>query len=204
MSLWLERLSKHHEGKGNQPRADLFAALAAEERASKTPETFSDVLVLPEGVRQLPDLTIGGVNEKELEKRLNKEGHRAGDWAMDLLRSKDFTTLSKPKTIPLIDAPLSAMGFTTMPTIDQIFQRADELKWDKVPAETGPHLRLAYTDQPLNEWLHMGMKSIADRDGGPRVFRVERHGDGSWLRALWVKPTRQWSLEDRFVFSPRK
>lgn len=203
MSLWLERLAKYHEGKGNQPRADLFAALAAEERANKTPETFSDSLVLPEGGRRLPDLTIGGVNTKELEKRLSKGGHHVGDWAMDLLRSKDFTTLSKPKTIPLVDAPLSAMGFTTMPTRDQIFQRADELEWDKVPAETGPHLRLAYTDQPLNEWLCMGMKQIADRNGDPRVFGVGRDGSGSWLFAYWARPARRGALAGRFVFSPR-
>lgn len=123
---------------------------------------------------------------------------------MGLLRSKDFTTLSKPKTIPLVDAPLSAMGFTTMPTTDQVFQRADELEWDKLPAEAGPHLRLAYTDQPLNEWLRMGMKQIADRDGNPNVFSVVRDGGGSWLNAALAGPSDRWILEDRFVFSPRK
>lgn len=42
MAAYLERLAEYYNKKGNKPRADLYSALAAEERAKRTPETFPD------------------------------------------------------------------------------------------------------------------------------------------------------------------
>lgn len=207
MALWLERLAEYHKGKGNKSRADMYTALAAQESLYKTPETFSDVIVLPEGVIRLPDLTIGEVKPKELEKAL---GNKVTDYARDLLRSKDFIILPKQKAIGLVIATPSVMGLSGNPTTDQIFDRADKLNWNLCPAEVGPHLVLALNDQPeyknfqINLPISIGMKQIAGRRGDPFVFGVGRGDGGSWLGARWAGPTVRWNPESRFVFSPRK
>jgi hypothetical protein len=47
----------------------------------------------------------------------------------------------------------------------------------------------------------MSMKTIADRDGNPSVFEVERDDDELWLYSDWAKPSGEWSPDDRFAFS---
>lgn len=202
MAANLERLAQYYREKQNTPRADFYSALAAEERASKTPENFSEGLVLPEGVVRLPDLIIGGLKPKELGKALASGGHRISDYAEDLM--KKMPTLKDQKIISLVRATPSAMGLSGNPTRDQIYERADKLNWDLCPAEVGPHLRLAYKDQPMNEWLAIAMKPITDRVGNPRLFNVERLDGGSWLDTGWAGPTGQWDPNDSLVFSPRK
>jgi len=204
MAAELDKLAQYYRAKQNAPRADFYTVLAVEERANKTPESFSEGLVLPEGVIRLSDLTIGGMKPKELEKALIAEGHEVSDYAKYLLKSPDFTTLSDKQTISLIRTTVSAMGLAGNPTTDQIYEKANELGWDLCPAEVGPHLRLAYKDQPMYEWLSIGMKQIAGRDGSPNVFRVPRNDDGSWLSGNWAEPTRLWLPTDQLVFSPRK
>lgn len=160
-------------------------------------------LALPEGAIRLPDLTIGGKTVKELEMALKSARHNVSDYAKDLLRNPSFTTLPEPQTISLVRSTVSAMGLSGNPTTDRIYERADELGWDLCPAEVGPHYRLAYTDQPLNEWLAIGMKQIPDSDGNPSVFRLGRRDDGSWLHSGWAYPRDQWGPEAEFVFSLR-
>ena len=204
MAADLERLSKYYRDKGNSPRADFYSALAQEERANGTQESFAESLVLPEGVIRLTDLTIGGLKPKELEKALTAGGHRISDYAMDLLKSKDFTALPESKTISLVRATPRVMGLSGNPTTEQIYEKADRFNWDLCPAEVGPHLRLSYKDQPMNEWLSIAMKQIADRSGNPLVFHVGRYGSGSWLNTAWAGPANQWDPDSSLVFSPRK
>jgi len=47
---------------------------------------------------------------------------------------------------------------------------------------------LKYRNQPLNEWIYMGMKQITDSDGSPFVFELVRDDGGLWLDALWAGP----------------
>ena len=64
--------------------------------------------------------------------------------------------------------------------------------------------RLKYRNQPLNEWIYMGMKQITDSDGRPFVFRLGRHDDGLWLNAYWARPDFEWYPVRQFVFRLRK
>ena len=204
MAAELDKLALYYKERGNAPKANFYSALAEEERANGTQESFSESLVLPEGVIRLPDLTIGGMKPKKLEKALTAEGHRISDYAMDLLKSKYFTTLPEPKTISLVRATSRVMGLSGNPTTEQIYERADRLNWDLCPAEVGPHLRLAYKDQPMNEWLSIAMIQIADRNGRPNLFDVERNDHGSWLDTSWAEPADPWNPDNSLVFSPRK
>src|SRR3990167_1805177 len=196
MAADLEKLGRQFSASGYSDIAQGVSAWAQVARA-RGRETFS----LPEGVICLPDLTIGGIKPKDLEKAL---GNRVSDYARDLLRSKDFITLPRQQVISPIIATPSVMGLIGTPTTEQIYERADKLNWDLCPAEVGPHLVIAfnnkptYKDLPIKLPIWIGMKQIADRYGSPRVFLLDRRDDGLWGNARCARPTSQ------LVFSLRK
>ena len=45
-----------------------------------------------------------------------------------------------------------------------------------------------------------GVLHIADRNGNPNVFEVERNKDGLWLNSNWTKPSNKWNPANRFAF----
>lgn len=84
-----------------------------------------------------------------------------------------------------------------------------KLGLELLPAEFGPHLRIKYEEvfkreQPMNEYLSMGMKPISDSDGDPHVFDVNRDDDGCWLVHSWAITTSKWSSDDEILFRFRK
>jgi hypothetical protein len=97
------------------------------------------------------------------------------------------------------------LGFTTYTTTTELFTRIKEKGYDLCLAEVGPALRLAYTNQPVGQWLYVAMEQIIDSDGHPDVFSVERDVGGErWLRSLWVSPDSKWDLGHELVFRLRK
>lgn len=202
MAIDLERDAKRFQDLGHKDIAQGISAWASVAKARGI-ETFSTP-ALPEGVIRLPDLTIGGKTSKELEKALVSNKINVSEWAKDMLRSKDFTTLPEQQTLSLVRAKVSDIGLTGTPTTDQIYARANELGWDLCPAEVAPHLRLVLKDQPLDDWFFIGMKQITGSSGCPDVFRLRRGGDGLWLGSDFASPGTGWAPEDGFVFSLRK
>ncbi|MEK9161467.1 MAG: hypothetical protein AAB822_01780, partial [Patescibacteria group bacterium] len=84
------------------------------------------------------------------------------------------------------------------------YERAQILGLELCPADTGPNYRLKYQNQPLGEWIYMGMKQITDSDGHPIVFQLERDDGGLWLDGYWAPPAYEWHPGRRFVFRLRK
>lgn len=203
MGAELQKLAQQFKASGNK---DIAAGISAWATVAKSRglETFSETPVLPEGAIRLPDLTIGGKTPKELEKALASDGFRVSDWARDMLRDRSFTTLPEQQTLSLVRVKVADLGLTDTPTTDQIYAKANELGLDLCPAEVGPQLRLAYKDQPMDEWLYVGMKQIADSYGYPNVYELDRDTDGSWLSSYWARPDDRWYPENTFVFSLRK
>lgn len=158
----------------------------------------------PEGRIRFRDVVIGGKTSQELEDDLLKSNFKIGEYARDIMRNKDFHTLSNPEDISTVRLKVRDLGFTDRPTTDQLYARAQELGLELCPAETGPHMRLAYKDQPMNEWLNVGMKQIANSNGNPHVFLLGRDDDGLWLHNNWALPGYDWNPSYEFVFSIRK
>ncbi len=167
-------------------------------------ETFSTTPALPEGAIRLPDLTIGGKTPKQLESALASGGFKISDWARDMLRSSDFTTLPGQQTIRLVRASALDLGMTGNPTLSQILERANTFNLGECLAEVAAYLRMADNNQPLNESYYLAMKPITDSFGRPFVFRLGRGGGGSWLSGGWAFPDVQWGPVRGFVFSLRK
>jgi hypothetical protein len=57
-----------------------------------------------------------------------------------------------------------------------IYSRAEQFGLGLAPAEVGPALRLHYFDQPIGEFLHVGMKPITTWTGEPGIFVVANGG----------------------------
>ncbi|MBI4087741.1 MAG: hypothetical protein HY434_02845 [Candidatus Liptonbacteria bacterium] len=160
----------------------------------------------PEGRIRKEQLEIGGKDAKTLINEMREKKINISDYAMDMLKSKDFTVLKKSEEEILIRLKVGDLGFPKdkYPTTDEVYKRIEELGLELCPAETGPHYRLKYANQPLNKWFRIGMKQIADRDGNPDVFYLARYGGGLWLYGLWTGPGDTWDPDDEFVFRLRK
>ncbi len=158
----------------------------------------------PEGKINQLGLEVGGKTKKELQKELEKGGFRISDYAKSMMENKDFTPSKYVEKADFIRLTVGALGFLNGATTDQIYQKAEELGLELCPADTGPHLRLAYKDQLNNEYLFIGMKPITDSDGYPGVFSVGRDGGGLWLDDGWAGPTCKWGSGRKFVFRLRK
>ena len=148
-------------------------------------------------------LTIGGISKDELLKRL-EDGFFVSDWAKDIMSMSGFTTLPEPTNIQLARAKVKDLGFTEMPTTDELFARIEKVG-DLCPAEVGPHLAIQYKDQPNGEVLWVAMERIPGSGDGPDVFGVGRRGGGAlWLDGGWAGPGGRWLLVSRILVRLRK
>lgn len=159
-------------------------------------------------------IKIGGVKADNLRSRIDGK-KELGDWGRDIMKQKAFTTLDAEEEADLIVLTPKDLGYTESPRTDVLLDPARLAAWsaenldgyvlEHCPAEVGPHLREQYEDQPKGEVLWIAMERITGSDGRPRVFRVERCGDGArWLRADYANPRGAWRLGHRIVFRLRK
>lgn len=160
----------------------------------------------PEGKIRKEQIEIGGKDVKTLIKEMKEKKINISDYAMDMLKSKDFTVLKESESEILIRLKVGDLGFPKgkYPTTDEIYKRIEELGLELCTPETGPQYRLQYQNQPMGEWFRIGMKQITDRGGSPDVFDLERGGDGLWLDDSWANPADGWNPGDEFVFRLRK
>ena len=170
----------------------------------------------PEGRIERGILRIGGMSKEELKEGIRNKKDESGknyqiySTAEYMMDSHDFTTAEKSEEMSLIKLKVGDLGFGDKnPTTDEIYARIKELGLELCPAETGPRLRIDYEEvfkkkQPIDEYLRIGMKQIADSDGDPDVFSVDRSDDGLWLSNGWAKPDDRWNPGHRFVFRFRK
>jgi hypothetical protein len=162
-------------------------------------------------------LTIGGKTGEEYQQELNDQGYKVNDYAGDLLAHPDFNKSQPTKSERIKLTRLTVTEIATSAgstfiealkkgylTTTELFEAAKTAGLDLAPASVGPELRLAYKDQPLNEWTYIGMQPIADRGGSPKVFRVGHNSDGVWLETGWAIPDLRWDPGRQFVFRVRK
>jgi hypothetical protein len=157
----------------------------------------------PEGRIRKETIKIGGKDAEALIKEMQEKKIIISDDAMEMLKSKDFTTLREPESEILIHLKVDDLGLpvSKYPTIAEIYRRIKELGLELCPPETGPQYRLQYTNQPTDEWFQIGMKQITNRHGNPDVFFLYRDESGLHLDSKWTMPVGgSWSPGDVFVF----
>lgn len=154
----------------------------------------------PENPIRRESLEIGGKSKEELKADIKKAGMRIYQYAESMIDSKDFITLKDLEILRLVRLKVGDLGFQNYATTDQLFARAKELGLELCPPETGPQYRLKHKDQPIGEYVFIGMKPIADSDGNPYVFHVERREDELWLNYYFADPTDEWYPGNEFLF----
>lgn len=170
----------------------------------KLPENFEHVYTsFPDKKIRRENVEVGGKDAKQLTRELEAAGINISNYTKDMLKSPDFVA-RKREEITLIRLTVADLGFSRNATTDQIYARAVELGLELCPPDTGPNYRLKYQDQPMNEWIYVGMKQIADRVGGLSVFSLGRVGGGLWLDDGWARPGFEWHPYFKFVFRLRK
>lgn len=171
----------------------------------KLPENFEHVYTsFPDKKIRRENVEIGGKSAEQLIREMQQAGINISDYAQDMLKSREFGVGKKKEEITLIRLTVADLGFSGYATTDQIYARAETLGLELCPPDTGPNYRLKYQNQPLGEWIYVGMKQIAVRDGGPRVFDLGRVGGGLWLVSDWATPGGEWNPSSGFVFRLRK
>ncbi|PIT92392.1 MAG: hypothetical protein COU08_02710 [Candidatus Harrisonbacteria bacterium CG10_big_fil_rev_8_21_14_0_10_42_17] len=102
--------------------------------------------------------------------------------------------------VDLVVRSVNELGFPEGALYDTIIARARERGLDLCPAEVDPQLKLQYTDQPMDEWLHIAMEPITDMIGNLRIFFVGHDEDGRWLSTDRCSPDIVWCSFNRFLF----
>ena len=119
-------------------------------------------------------------------------GINISDYAKSMLKNREFVPGKNPEEATLIRLTVADLGFKSSATTDQIYERAQILGLELCPADTGPNYRLKYRNQPLNEWIYMGMKQIADSGGYPPSSSWSATTTVCGCYDDWAKPDREW------------
>lgn len=155
-------------------------------------------------------LSVGGVSKDELVKRLKKKID-VSRCARDLMNQPAFTTSAEPHEISLARGRVRDLGFTEMPTTEELFdeERLAGRGLGLCEPEDAIYVALADTDQPRGDWYWVAMPPIAGSGGIPSVFSVERcigrYVVGRLrLLAVIAHPDDRWDLGRGIVFRLRK
>ncbi len=170
----------------------------------KLPENLEHVYTsFPEKKIRRENVEIGGKSAEQLISEMETAGINISDYAKSMLKNREFVPGKNPEEATLIRLTVADLGFKSSATTDQIYERAQILGLELCPADTGPNYRLKYRNQPLDEWIYMGMKQITDSGGHPSVFLLARSVGGLWLNGPWAEPGSEWPPGSEFVFRLR-
>jgi hypothetical protein len=128
-------------------------------------------------------VAIGTFGEElALRNALDQAGCAQGDLAEQILSRSTFHVSTQRAELELVVLSARNLGIQT-PTarLADIYVRARAFGFRLAPAEVGPQLRLQYFDQPVGEFLHIGMEPLTTWRGQPVIFVVANGAEGLML-----------------------
>ena len=157
----------------------------------------------PEGKIKQKTIKLGtGLKtKKDFITALEQNNNKVGDWAKDIVSKAEFVVSKKEKLEKLIILSVADLGFKDGAKVKDIFNRAKELGLELCPPETGPQLRLQYQDQSNGEYCLIGMDPIADSNGYPSLFSVDRHVYEPWLDTSSSRSDDRYAGRSLFAFA---
>ncbi|QHP72105.1 hypothetical protein EI171_35255 [Bradyrhizobium sp. LCT2] len=147
-------------------------------------------------------ITIGTfANFFALSNAMDAVGCGIGNSAGEILARPTFTLRDTKTSVKLFAVSAAELGFKTdTASLADIYARAKQLGFGLAAAEVGPQLRLQYFDQPIGEFLIIGMEPIRTWKGAPVILNVANGGAGLILIGQDGSADAQISVVSRFVF----
>jgi len=147
-------------------------------------------------------ITLGNFKDSfALRSALDAAGCRVGKQAEQILARPAFVVTSRKGEVEIVTVSAVELGFTTNTvSLAPIYARARQLGFEVAAAELGPQLRLQYFDQPMGEFLIIGMKAIKTWSGESVILSVVNGGAGLILIGQDGGPNAEVSANSRFVF----
>ena len=147
-------------------------------------------------------ITVGNFSDfLALRSALNAVGCGIGDSAGEILARPTFTLSATKADVELFTVSAAELGFQTeTASLGQIYARAQQLGFGLAAAEIAPQLRLQYFDQPIGEYLIIGMEPIKTWNGEPVILTVANGGAGLILIGQDGRADAEIFVASRFLF----
>ncbi|MCK1317374.1 hypothetical protein IVB32_30120 [Bradyrhizobium sp. 23] len=147
-------------------------------------------------------ITIGNFPDTfALLTALRAIGCSAGDSAAALLARPAFTVSGTRTAVELLTVSAAELGFEgETALLRQIYEHAQQLGFELAPPEIAPQLRLQYLDQPVGEFLIIGMKPVRTWPGEDVILTVANGGAGLILIGQDGHADAEIPVGSRFVF----
>ncbi|MDN4982368.1 hypothetical protein QY049_03910 [Bradyrhizobium sp. WYCCWR 13022] len=137
-----------------------------------------------------------------LRNKLDAMGCGVGGEAAEVLARPAFTVSPSRQAVELVVVSPTQLGFTSETvTLAAAYKRARQLGFELAAAEVGPQLRIQYLDQPLGEFLIIGMEAIRTWEGEPTILNVANGGAGLILIGQDGRADAEVPVSSRFVFA---
>ncbi|MGV7216987.1 hypothetical protein [Bradyrhizobium sp. UFLA05-112] len=136
-----------------------------------------------------------------LTNALHAAGCGIGDAAGDILARPAFALSTTTRNVNLFAVSAADLGFRTGTVpLAEIYARAQLLGFGLAAAEVAPQLRLQYFDQPIGEFLIIGMEPIKTWKGEPVILTVANGGAGLILIGQDGRADTQIWVASHFLF----
>lgn len=147
-------------------------------------------------------ITVGSFSDLfALRNALNAVGCGIGDSAEEVLARPAFTLSATRSDVEIVAVSAAELGFRTeTASLGQIYARAQQLGFELAAAEIAPQLRLQYFDQPIGEYLIVGMEPIKTWKGEPVILTVANGGAGLILIGQDGRADAEIFVASRFLF----
>jgi hypothetical protein len=137
----------------------------------------------------------------DLRNALDAAGCGIAESAEEILARPAFTLSATKTDVELIAVSAAELGFQTDTTsLANIYARAQQLGFRLAAAEVALQLRLQYFDQPIGEFLIIGMEPIKTWKGEPVILNVANGGAGLILFGQDGSADAEISMVSRFLF----
>ncbi|MEH2494605.1 uncharacterized protein YjiS (DUF1127 family) [Bradyrhizobium sp. AZCC 1678] len=154
------------------------------------------------GVPAWKKISVGTfANSFALRNALSAKGCAVGSSAREILARPAFTLSASKTVVELFAVSAAELGFETeTASLGQIYARAQQLGFELAAAEIAPQLRLQYLDQPVGEFLIIGMEPIKTWQAEPVILTVANGGAGLILIGQDGRLDAQIATTSRFLF----
>jgi hypothetical protein len=147
-------------------------------------------------------ITVGTfANSFAIRNALDAAGCGNGESAGEVLARPAFTVSATKRDVELFAVSAAELGFQTdTASLADIYARAQHLGFGLAAAEVAPQLRLQYLDQPIGEFLIIGMEPIRTWNGEPVILTVANGGAGLILIDQDASANAKIPVVSRFLF----